>query len=139
MNSRNERLGLDEAWFSSHVIELIPDWVPALLIYPDRTIRNMTMDFLRKILFIDETTADGEEGQSRYAEVAKELLSASVDKLRKLYLATPGISVEAGALEAIRAVIDHCLVSYFTDTEEDQKIVSQAQGMSLIDVNDFTC
>ncbi|KAL4777550.1 hypothetical protein BDW60DRAFT_202441 [Aspergillus nidulans var. acristatus] len=129
MNSRNERLGLDEAWFSSHVIELIPAWVPALLIYPDRTIRNMTMDFLRKILFIDETTADGEEGQSRYAEVAKELLSASVDKLRKLYLATPGISVEAGALEAIRAVIDHCLISYFTDTEEDQKIVSQAQAV----------
>ncbi|KAL6232934.1 hypothetical protein BDW75DRAFT_216372 [Aspergillus navahoensis] len=129
MNSRNERLALDDTWFSSHVIELIPDWVPALLMYPDRTIRNMTMDFLRKILFSEEKTADEEEGRSRYADVAKDLVSASVDKLRKMYLATPGISVEAGALETIRNVIDHCLTSYFTDTEEDQKIISQAQAV----------
>ncbi|KAL5003429.1 hypothetical protein BDV10DRAFT_154983 [Aspergillus recurvatus] len=129
MNSRNERLGLDDTWFSSHAIELVPDWAPALLVYPDRTIRNMTMDFLRKILFSEETTADGEEGQSPYAGVAKELVSASVDKLRKMYLASPGVNVEAGALETIRTVIDHCLTSYFADTEEDQKIVSQAQAV----------
>ncbi|KAL4986994.1 hypothetical protein BDW68DRAFT_162080 [Aspergillus falconensis] len=129
MNSRNERLGLDDTWFSSQVIELIPDWVPALLMYPDRTIRNMTMDFLRKILFSEETTADGEEGQSRYADVARELVSACVEKLRRIYIATPGISVEAGALEIIRTVIDYCLTSHFADTEEDQKIVSQAQAV----------
>ncbi|KAL4978597.1 hypothetical protein BDW66DRAFT_16203 [Aspergillus desertorum] len=129
MNSRNERLGLDDIWFSSHVIELIPDWVPALLMYPDRTIRSMAMDFLRKILFSEEAAADEGERQSRYVSVAKELVSASVDKLRKLYLATPGISVEAGALETIRTVVDHCLTSYFTDSEEDQKIVSQAQAV----------
>ncbi|KAL4783116.1 hypothetical protein BJX76DRAFT_270130 [Aspergillus varians] len=130
LGGRNERLGLDDTWFSSHVIELIPDWVPALLMYPDRAIRNMTMELLRRILFNEETPAVGEERQSRYAAIAKELVSTSVDKLRKTYLSIPGISVEARALEAIRTVINHCLTSYFSDAEEeDQKIVNQAQAV----------
>ncbi|KAL4918129.1 hypothetical protein BDW62DRAFT_68207 [Aspergillus aurantiobrunneus] len=129
LGARNERLGLDETWFSSHIIDLIPDWVPALLMYPERSVRNMTMEYLRRILFTEGTSAVGEELQSRHSAIAKELVSASVDKLRKTYLAIPGISVEARALEAIRTVVDHCLTSYFTDTEEDQKIVSQAQAV----------
>ncbi|KAL4910198.1 hypothetical protein BDW74DRAFT_144626 [Aspergillus multicolor] len=129
MSSQNDRLGLDDTWFSSRVIDLIPDWVPALLLYPDRTIRTGTMDFLRKILFSEESAAVEDEGQPHYADVAKKLVVASVDKLRKMYLATPGISVETGALEAIRTVMDHCLTSYFADSEEDQKIVNQAQAV----------
>ncbi|RDW90490.1 putative ubiquitin C-terminal hydrolase [Aspergillus mulundensis] len=129
MSSQNERLGLDDAWFSSRVIDLIPDWVPALLLYPDRTIRNGTMDFLRKILFNEESAAVEDEGQARYADVAKKLVATSVDKLRKMYLAAPGISAESGTLEAIRTVIDHCLTSYFAGSEEDQKIATQAQAV----------
>ncbi|KAL4923242.1 putative ubiquitin C-terminal hydrolase [Aspergillus undulatus] len=126
---RNERLGLDETWFTSQVIELIPDWVPALLMYPNDNIRHTTVDFLRQILFDEEASDVGEEWKSRYAETAKDLVSASIDKLRKTYLATPGINIEARALEAIRTVIDHCLATYFGDTEEDQKITSQAQAV----------
>lgn len=129
---RNERLGLDDTWFASRVIVLVPDWVPALLMYPDRAIRGMTMELLRRILFNEETSAVGTELKSRHAAIAKELVSTSVDKLRKTYLSIPGISVDAKALEAIRTVIDHCLTSYFVETEEeDQEIVNEAQGMLL--------
>ncbi|KAL5335950.1 hypothetical protein BJX70DRAFT_401139 [Aspergillus crustosus] len=134
MASRNERLGLDDTWFLSRVIDLIPDWVPALLMYPDRTIRNMTMDLLRRILFNEESSAEGDEWQARYAVIAKELVSASVDKLRKTYLTAPGISVEARVLDAIRTVIEHCVATYLDDSEEDQKLLNQAQAvMTAID------
>ncbi|KAL4938191.1 hypothetical protein BDV06DRAFT_201525 [Aspergillus oleicola] len=124
---RNERLGLDEAWFTSQVIDLIPDWVPALLMYPEGIIRTATVDFLRRILFDEEESAVGEEWKTRYAETAKDLVSTSVDKLRKTYLAAPEISFEARALESIRTVIEHCLTTYLGESEEDQNIVTQAQ------------
>lgn len=127
--SRNERLSLDDKWFTFHVIELIPDWVPALLMYSDRAVRTMTMELLRQILFNEETSAAGEEWPSRYGVIAKELVSTSVDRLRKTYLSNQRISVEPEALEAIRTVIEHCLNSCFEDNEEDQKIMTQAHGM----------
>ncbi|KAL4968635.1 putative ubiquitin C-terminal hydrolase [Aspergillus stella-maris] len=127
--SRNERLGLDETWFTSQVIDLIPDWVPALLMYPEGLIRTATVDFLRRILFDEEGSAISEEWKARYAETAKDLVSASIDKLRKTHLVTPDINVEAKALEAIRTVIDHCLATYFGESEEDQKMIDQAQAV----------
>ncbi|KAL2872647.1 putative ubiquitin C-terminal hydrolase [Aspergillus lucknowensis] len=127
ITSRNERLGLDETWFKSQVVNLIPDWAPSLLMYPDRAVRSLTMDVLRRILFDEEAPSLEEEPQPRHTGVAKELASASVEKLRKTYLAAPRISIEAKALEAIRAVVEHCLATYFTDLEEDQKFVRQAQ------------
>jgi hypothetical protein len=36
--------------------------------------------------------------------------------------------VEARVIESVKAVIDHCLVTYFDDSEEDQEVVRQAQG-----------
>ncbi|KAL4807372.1 hypothetical protein BDV18DRAFT_116297 [Aspergillus unguis] len=125
--TRNERLGLDDAWFTNYVVELIPDWVPALLMYPERAVRNMTMELLRQILFNDDASAAGEEWQSRCATVAKDLVSISADKLRKTYLTSPGVSVEAEALEVIRTVIDHCLDSYFGESEEDQQVAARVQ------------
>ncbi|KAI9374010.1 hypothetical protein BJX61DRAFT_541164 [Aspergillus egyptiacus] len=129
MTSRNERLGLDEPWFLSHIIELVPDWGPALLMYPERAVRNLTVELLRRILFNEEASGMSEDSPSRHATIAKGLVSASIDKLRKTYLAAPGVSVEARTLEAIRTVIDHCLTSYYDDTEEDQKSVRQAQAV----------
>ncbi|KAL2832877.1 hypothetical protein BDW59DRAFT_138793 [Aspergillus cavernicola] len=129
MASRNERLGLDDTWFLSHVVELVPEWVPSLLIYPDRGVRSMTVELLRRVLFNGEASTMSEEWPARHAGIAKELVSTSIDKLRKIYLAGPGVNIEARALEAIRTVVDHCLASYFTDTEEDQRIVRQAQAV----------
>lgn len=127
LSIRNDRLGLNEAWFLSQVIDKIPDWAPTLLVYPEKTVRNMTLEVLRQMLFTGESEEMGEDWQSRHDEIAKELVHTSVDKLRKTYLSTPGQAVEAKVIEAIKTVIDHCLV-YFGDSEEDQVVVRQAQG-----------
>ncbi|XHG03146.1 hypothetical protein AWENTII_006465 [Aspergillus wentii] len=130
MSLRNERLGLNENWFLSHVIEKIPDWAPTLLIYPDKAIRNMTLEVLRQILFSGTTDELIDDWQSRLGGAAKELVHASVDKLRRTYLAVPGHNVEARVVETIKTVIDHCLVAYFGDSEEDQEFVRQAHAVS---------
>ncbi|KKK18163.1 hypothetical protein ARAM_004521 [Aspergillus rambellii] len=129
MSSRNERLGLSDGWFLLRVTIRIPDWVPTLLIFPDRAVRNMTMEVLRRILFSGEAAALDDDWQARHTDIAKELVFASIEKLRKTYLTVPGCNVEARAVEAIRTVVDHCLVTYFDDSEEDQKIVHQTQAV----------
>lgn len=57
------------------------------------------------------------------------LVHACVDRLRKTYLTTPGQTVEAKVVEAIKTVINHCLATYFdSNAENDQEFVHQARG-----------
>ncbi|KAL2848825.1 hypothetical protein BJY01DRAFT_211397 [Aspergillus pseudoustus] len=136
--SHNERLGLDDKWFLSHVIQLVPDWAPWLLLYPDRAIRHSTMDVLRRFLFNEETTGFNEEWQAAHANIAKELVVACIDKLRRTYLLAAGNSVQTRALEPIRTVIEHCLSTYFADdAEEEENVVRQAQ-MVLSAIEELT-
>lgn len=116
---RNERAGIDEDWFLSHVIDKMPDWAPPLLLYPEKTVRNMTVEVLRGILFNKEPPS---------TESAKELAHACVERLKKSYLNGPGHNVEAKVVEAINMVISHCLDTYFDDSEEDQVFMRYAQG-----------
>ncbi|KAI9036388.1 putative ubiquitin C-terminal hydrolase [Aspergillus affinis] len=128
MACRNDRLGLDERWFLSHLINRIPDWAPTLLVFPDRTVRNMTMEILRGILFTRENVGE-DDWQSRHAQVARDLVSSSVDRLRKLYMGSHDTGLEAKLLETMKAVLDHCLGTYFDDSEEDQQVVFQARNV----------
>ncbi|KAE8383353.1 hypothetical protein BDV26DRAFT_137686 [Aspergillus bertholletiae] len=129
MACRNERLDLNEAWFLSQLIDKIPDWAPTLLMFPDRAVKNMTMEFLRRILFTGETSDINDDWQSRHTQAAKELVNASISRLRRIYLSTPGSNVEAKAVETIRTVVEHCLVTYFDDSEQDEEFVNQAQAV----------
>jgi ubiquitin carboxyl-terminal hydrolase 34 len=130
MACRNERLGLKEEWFISQLTDKIPDWAPTLLLFPDRAVRSTTLEVLRRILFTGETSDFGDDWKSRHTQAAKELVHASISRLRKTYLSTPGINVEAKVVETIRTVVNHCLVTYFDDSEQDQEFVHQAHGMS---------
>ena len=135
LNIRNDRLELNETWFLSQMIDKIPDWAPTLLVYPERAVRNMTLETLRQTLFDRESEGAGEEWQSRHAEVAKELVHACVDRLRKTYLSTPGQTVEAKIVEATKTVINHCLATYFdSNAENDQEFVHQARGKQASEV-----
>ncbi|KAL3457508.1 hypothetical protein BJX64DRAFT_268792 [Aspergillus heterothallicus] len=136
--SRNDRLGLDEKWFLSHVIQLVPEWAPWLLLYPDRAIRSMTMDALRRFFFNEETAGSNGEWQINHANIAKELVVACIDKLRRTYLVAAGINIQARVLDPIRTVIEHCLGTYFADdAEEEANIIRQAQ-MVLSSIEETT-
>ncbi|RAK81654.1 putative ubiquitin C-terminal hydrolase [Aspergillus fijiensis CBS 313.89] len=125
MTSKNERIGLDEDWFMTQLIDKIPDWAPTLLIYPERAVRNMTLEVLRQTVFSGQD-GNGENLETRQAEVAKELVAASIEKLRKLGQHASSTGVDIKCLECIRTVIDHCLATYFGPSDEDQEEVRRA-------------
>ena len=118
MALQNQRAELDEDWFSSRVIEKIPDWATPLLLYPDRSIRSMTLEVLRRILFTKEPAEN---------EVARELVQTCVERLKKTYLAGQRQTVESRAVESINSVITHCLENYYGDSTEDEGFVQHAQ------------
>ena len=135
LSIQNDRLGFNEAWFMSYMIDKIPDWAPMLLVYPEKTVRSMTLELLRQTLFNNEDYMS-EQLHSRYTEIAKELVQSCVHKLKRTYLSTPGQTIEAKIIEAIKTVIDHCLVTYFDNTAEDQEVVQEAQSKFLHNVTD---
>lgn len=95
----------------------------------------MTLELLRQTLFNNEDYMS-EQLHSRYTEIAKELVQSCVHKLKRTYLSTPGQTIEAKIIEAIKTVIDHCLVTYFDNTAEDQEVVQEAQSKFLHNVTD---
>lgn len=121
MTASNGRVGLDGLWFMSQVVDNIPVWAPSLLLYPEKTVRNMTVEVLRQILFSHEPPR---------AEVAKELVRTCVDRLRRAYL-VPGQNVEARSVDAINTVINRGLETYYEDNDEDREFVRYANGMLL--------
>lgn len=121
LTQTNERAGLDETWFISQVVEKAPEWSPPLLLYPEKTVRNMTVEVLRQILFNKDPLN---------IEVAKELVQACVDRLKKTYLAGPRHNIESRVVEPINSIISHGLDAYHVaDSEEDQEFVEHAHGM----------
>lgn len=119
----NERAGLDEAWFFSQAVEKIPDWAPPLLLYPDKAVRNMTLEVLRQILLTKDPL---------HTEIAKELVQACVDRLKRVYLEGSRHNIESRVVEAINTVISHGLETYYGDNEDDQLFARYAQGTSQI-------
>ncbi|KAL4889224.1 hypothetical protein BDV59DRAFT_187150 [Aspergillus ambiguus] len=128
LSCRNNQLGLDEAWFTTRLVDRIPDWAPTLLLFPDASVRRMTTDLLQAILFTGESGDMGDDWQQRHSEVAKELVRASIDKLKKATVSVPESSVETKTIETMKTVINHCLVSYFDDSEQDQEYVQYARA-----------
>ncbi|PYH45847.1 putative ubiquitin C-terminal hydrolase [Aspergillus saccharolyticus JOP 1030-1] len=126
MASKNERIGLDETWFLTQLIDRIPDWAPTLLIYPERAVRNMTLEVLRQILFSAQEDM-GESWEARQAEVAKQLVNASLERLRKLCQDGPETGIDTKILDCIRTVIDHCLTTYYDRSDEDQDSVRRTR------------
>ncbi|KAG2411729.1 hypothetical protein HFD88_009285 [Aspergillus terreus] len=128
LSCRNNQLSLDETWFLSRLVDRIPDWAPTLLLFPETAVRKMTTDLLQGILFTGEAGEMGEDWQQRHSDIARELVRASIDRLKKAVLTAPGGSVETKTIETMKTVINHCLASYFDESEQDQEYVRQARA-----------
>ncbi|EED21875.1 ubiquitin C-terminal hydrolase, putative [Talaromyces stipitatus ATCC 10500] len=127
---RNERIGKDESWFTEKVVERIPEWVPTLLIYLDRSVKTVTFDMLRETLFNQDRDDVDDEYRAFYIKVARELAQACVEVLRKTYLANQGHTVENKVVDNIRLVITHCLREYYDeDDADDAEVMQQAEAV----------
>lgn len=128
---RNENIGKDEFWFWSLVIERIPDWAPTLLHYPDRTVKTTAFEFIRELVFSKEDEELSDDFRQFYTKVARELAQACVDRLRRHVLAKPSAS-DGRIADTITVVINHCLETYYdeTESEQDADFIQQASSRS---------
>ncbi|PGH36152.1 ubiquitin thiolesterase [[Emmonsia] crescens] len=131
VNVQNEKAGKDEYWFWSSVVDRIPDWGPTLLHYPDKTVRNSTLDFLRQLLFSKEYADISDDFRQFYKKIGRDLTQACVDKLRRTYLLTTDAQpAEVRAMETIALVIMHCIEVYYDENDsEDGEFIQQATAV----------
>lgn len=129
----NDRVKMDRETFTEITMEKIPDWAPTLLIDTDKHVRQMTLNALQGLLFVDENDEMEveEEFRSRCTAIGRELMQACVEKVRRSFLSGQVQTVESRLVEGMTNVILHCLDSYYDDSEEDQQIAQETNGMFL--------
>ncbi|KAJ5088051.1 hypothetical protein N7456_011667 [Penicillium angulare] len=129
-HTANERLSLNTEWFSSAVQQKIPDFVPTLLIDPERVVRLETLDLANRLLFATDSDEEMSEGPpSLHIMIGKQLGKACVEKVNRTFLTGQIASVESRLVYPITSTITHCLENYFdSNAEVDQEFVDQANG-----------
>lgn len=126
----NDRAGLDSDWFTDNVRDRIADIAPTLLIDKDRVVRQGALDFTENLLFTLEREEMSGESRSENALIARELVSACVDKINQTFRSGV-VRAESRLINGITSVIQKCLRTYFDESEEDQKTIQEVTGMFL--------
>ena len=117
---RNESLAkLDPAFFHNAVLKLVPRWAPTLLIYPDPTVRQDTIQLLHTLVFsLDTRSMDDEEKADEIEDVAKQLCTSCLKRIQECVI-MPNKQIEARTVEEIVKVVRHCVNTYYQEEEEE--------------------
>lgn len=126
-NATNEQLMLKPEWFATLVQDKVPDFAPTLLIDTDRDVRQNTLLVMNRLIFSNGEEADSDG--TRRSRIARDLMQACVDKIRRAFLHGEFKSVESGLVHAIKSTVKYCLEKYYDDSEEDQSIVKASHSM----------
>ncbi|KAJ5770638.1 uncharacterized protein N7511_002689 [Penicillium nucicola] len=147
--STNERLKLSGEAFAEIVFTMIPTWAPTLLIDRNENVRISMQNILSVWVFIEgneESTSDESEEndetdhspetnnplEKRRPVIGRGLVRACIDRIKTAFVKDPPRRVDDRQVERIVAVMNYCLGKYFTDSEEDQQIVTEAKDLIML-------
>ena len=106
-------------FFPDLVLTLVPRWAPTLLLYPDSTVRNETVNLLHTLVFSNDPRAMDDERQAELiVNTAKELCRACIKRITENIIYQHK-QVEARMVEETIRVVRHCMHNYFNDEDED--------------------
>jgi len=123
----------DENYFHHLVLRLVPRWAPTLLIYPDFTIRNETIELLHTLVFsVDLHNMDDEQQVEEIEEIGKLLCKACLKRIDECVV-LPNKQIEARQGEEVTRVVQHCLRTYYGEEDETERrqMTAHAESMSL--------
>ena len=104
-------------FFHDLILSEAPSFAPALLTYPDSTVRDETIKFLHGLLFTHNLNeAEDEIDPDLIIKVGSELCEACIKHVGEL--GRNNKSFEAARGEEIVKVIRHCLATYIESSEE---------------------
>lgn len=131
---QNDKIDQEEGWFWCLILERIPEWAPALLLYDDRIVRNGTFELLQQLLFTKENEELVEQHRQYYRKIGQELAQTCLEKIRSLCAmrAQSQHSIDARLVEAINHVAHHCMDNYFDESESNEDLEFLQQATSKI-------
>ncbi|MCJ1245998.1 hypothetical protein MMC30_003202 [Trapelia coarctata] len=111
----------DVNYFHSLVLKLVPRWAPTLLIYPDFTIRNETMELLHTLVFsLDLHNMDDEQQVEEIEQIGQSLCRACLRRINECVV-LPNKQIEARQADEVTRVVNHCLRTYFREGDETER------------------
>ena len=127
---RSLRNTVSEGFFNKCVLKTVHLWAPALLMYWEEPIRESTVDQLKQLVFVHDTTEIDDEEYSETVYDAGKQLHIQCLKRCNLHI-HEGKTIDAKSVQQIIAVIKHCLDVYYSE-EDDQSEISEAESRSRI-------
>lgn len=108
----NTRAPKNQSSFHRLVLQTVPHWAPALIMYCDENIRARTIDLLRVLLFDpDVHNMDDEREADEIQRVGRELCAKCVRRIEECVV-EPRKTIDSKSVENVVVVIGHCIRTY---------------------------
>ena len=124
----NTRAPRNQGSFHRLVLQTVPHWAPALIMYCDETIRARTLDLLRVLLFDpDVHNMDDEREADEIQRVGRELCAKCVKRIEECVV-EPRKTIDSRSVEHVVMVIGHCVRTYLnTSAYRTQSIHAESK------------
>ena len=108
----NTRAPKTQSSFHRLVLQTVPHWAPALIMYCDENIRARTIDLLKVLLFDpDVHNMDDEREADEIQRVGRELCAKCVRRIEECVI-EPRKPIDSKSVENVVRVIGHCVRNY---------------------------
>ncbi|KAJ6172641.1 hypothetical protein N7470_001708 [Penicillium chermesinum] len=126
----NKRLGLGPDWFTSVIIDKLPEFAPTLLMDPDRLTRQQMLETINGALFASETDELDDDARARTIRVGRELAQSCVEKVKRIYAVDQAQTPNPRVIKGFKQVIPFCLQKFYDpSSEEEQEFIQEAKGI----------
>lgn len=108
----NMRAPKNQSSFQRLVLQTVPFWAPALIMYWEESIRQRTIELLRILVFnFDIQNMDDEREADEIQRIGRELCEKCVKRVEEC-ITEPQKTVEIKTVESVIMVIKHCVHHY---------------------------
>ena len=124
----NTRAPKNQSSFHRLVLQTVPHWAPALIMYCDENIRARTIDILRVLVFDpDIHNMDDEREADEIQRVGRELCAKCVKRIEECVV-EPRKTVDSKSVESVVSVIKHCARTYLnTSAYRSQNVHAESK------------
>jgi len=123
------RSTISRGFFNRCVLNTVPQWAPALLLFWEEPIRRGTLDLLWTLVFNHDTKIMDDEEYAELIDGAGKNLQVACTR-RCNNLVQQQKTIDSRLVEQVVQVIDHCCKTYF-DAQEDQVAIAETESSSL--------
>ena len=126
----NSLASKSQSWFHRLVLQNVPNWAPALVMYWDESIRSKTITLLRNLVFdCDTHNMDNEQEADEIEKVGRDLCEACVKRIEDHFI-EPQKAADSKHVENVASLIRHCITLFYNGHDAYRLLAIHAESES---------